>query len=644
MAKHVFVVGGVLSSLGKGIISSSIGLLMKKMGYKVKMQKFDPYLNVDPGTMSPFQHGEVFVTDDGAETDLDLGHYERFIGTPLDKHSNATSGQVYDTVINKERRGDYLGKTVQVIPHVTGEIKNYRHINENEYDISDNLIYDILYDSKERIWVATNNGLNLMEKGEESFKIYSRVSGDYTKLASKTMRVLFEDSKGRIWVGMVGGGVARYNDNDETFTSYTEKDGMSSNEVMGILEDQNGRIWCSTHGGISIIDPETEEIYFLNPEDGIGGLEFNSGHLKDDKGNLMFGGIHGITSISDDFLENPGNPPRLYITDVEVYQKSIDENKLFFNDERLEFSHEDSFLGFRFTAIDFDDPEKLIFSYKLEGFDKNWITSGNRDYISYSNLKSGKYQLNVKVKSVRNVESEVESVYFIIKSPWYRTKGAYLAYFLLAIFIFKIGIRIREAQLINERNSQLADINEKLEIANSELEKLSIRDSLTGLYNRRYFDIIMDEQLNLSKRSKVEFSLIMMDIDNFKNINDGYGHVAGDYLLEDIGEIIANSLPRNTDSVARYGGDEFAVVLYNTGEKGALIVAERIRQEVEKVRIRKEFVSNDMGVTISMGLVSLIPDQKITSKMVIKAADRGLYSAKNRGKNQICIEKIIEEI
>jgi len=123
MAKHIFVIGGVLSSLGKGIASSSIGLLLKKMGYKVVMQKFDPYLNVDPGTMSPFQHGEVFVTDDGAETDLDLGHYERFIGVPLNKNSNSTSGQVYDTVIKRERRGDYLGKTVQVIPHVTDEIK-----------------------------------------------------------------------------------------------------------------------------------------------------------------------------------------------------------------------------------------------------------------------------------------------------------------------------------------------------------------------------------------------------------------------------------------------------------------------------------------------------------------------------------------
>ena len=123
MAKHIFVIGGVLSSLGKGIAASSIGLLLKKMGYKVVMQKFDPYLNVDPGTMSPFQHGEVFVTNDGAETDLDLGNYERFIGNPLNKKSNSTSGQIYDTVLKKERHGDYLGKTVQVIPHITDEIK-----------------------------------------------------------------------------------------------------------------------------------------------------------------------------------------------------------------------------------------------------------------------------------------------------------------------------------------------------------------------------------------------------------------------------------------------------------------------------------------------------------------------------------------
>ncbi|MHB0978472.1 MAG: CTP synthase [Thermoleophilia bacterium] len=123
MAKHVFVTGGVVSSLGKGITAASLGRLLKSRGLRVVIQKFDPYLNVDPGTMSPFQHGEVFVTDDGAETDLDLGHYERFVDENLTRESNITSGSVYYSVIRKERRGDYLGGTVQVIPHITNEIK-----------------------------------------------------------------------------------------------------------------------------------------------------------------------------------------------------------------------------------------------------------------------------------------------------------------------------------------------------------------------------------------------------------------------------------------------------------------------------------------------------------------------------------------
>jgi len=122
--KYIFVTGGVVSGLGKGITAASLGRLLKQRGLQVSVQKLDPYLNVDPGTMSPYQHGEVFVTDDGAETDLDLGHYERFIDENLTVNSSVSAGQVYWNVLNRERRGDYLGGTVQIIPHITDEIKN----------------------------------------------------------------------------------------------------------------------------------------------------------------------------------------------------------------------------------------------------------------------------------------------------------------------------------------------------------------------------------------------------------------------------------------------------------------------------------------------------------------------------------------
>lgn len=137
MAKHIFVTGGVTSSLGKGIIGASLGKLLLSRGYKVTIQKFDPYINVDPGTLNPYEHGECFVTDDGAETDLDLGHYERFLDISTSQANNVTTGRIYQTVISKERRGDYLGKTVQIIPHITNEIKRrFKLLEQNgDYDV-----------------------------------------------------------------------------------------------------------------------------------------------------------------------------------------------------------------------------------------------------------------------------------------------------------------------------------------------------------------------------------------------------------------------------------------------------------------------------------------------------------------------------
>src|ERR671920_1037411 len=135
MARYIFITGGVVSSLGKGLASAALGALLQARGYKVRLRKLDPYLNLDPGTMSPFQHGEVFVTEDGAETDLDLGHYERFTDANTTRGSNVTTGAIYDSVIRRERRGDYLGKTVQVIPHVTDEIKQRIRLVADAQDV-----------------------------------------------------------------------------------------------------------------------------------------------------------------------------------------------------------------------------------------------------------------------------------------------------------------------------------------------------------------------------------------------------------------------------------------------------------------------------------------------------------------------------
>ena len=137
MTKHIFITGGVVSSLGKGLTSASVGLLLEKRGLRVAMQKLDPYINVDPGTMNPYQHGEVYVTEDGLEADLDLGHYERFTTASVNRFSNYTTGRIYSSVISKERQGKYLGETVQVIPHVTNEIKDaIRSVEGPDVDVA----------------------------------------------------------------------------------------------------------------------------------------------------------------------------------------------------------------------------------------------------------------------------------------------------------------------------------------------------------------------------------------------------------------------------------------------------------------------------------------------------------------------------
>src|SRR5947209_17761402 len=134
MARYVFITGGVVSSLGKGLASAALGALLQARGYRVRLRKLDPYLNVDPGTMSPYQHGEVFVTDDGAETDLDLGHYERFTGRPATKADNITTDRIFQYILTNERRWDYLGATIQVIPHVTNAIKDFILDNNDDFD------------------------------------------------------------------------------------------------------------------------------------------------------------------------------------------------------------------------------------------------------------------------------------------------------------------------------------------------------------------------------------------------------------------------------------------------------------------------------------------------------------------------------
>lgn len=516
----------------------------------------------------------------------------------------------------------------------SGEKTQYHVEGKDHYYLSDNLVYDILLDTSNRLWVTTNNGLNLKEKEKESFRIFKSVAGNLTQLATNTIRVVFQDHSSQVWVGSVGGGLSKYNE-DGTFTTYLEKEGMPSNVVLGILEGSDHRIWASTHNGLAIITPETGEIFTLTPDDGIGGYEFNSGHYVDENGMMYFGGIHGITTIPGSIQADALSIPKVYITRVDVFQKPFMDQKVYYNGETLNFKQDETFLSFNFVALDYDSPEKTRFTYRLIGFDQDWINAGTSNYITYSKLPDGNYTLEVYAETARGIRSEVEKLYFKIQAPWYRSWIAYSVYIFLICMLIAAVYKIREGKQMQLRNTELAIINAKLEEANNQLEKLSTKDPLTGVFNRRYLSVRLDEELHLAIRSQIQITLIMLDLDNFKNINDVYGHLTGDNYLQAVGNVLQKSLPRSTDFVVRFGGDEFLIVLFDTALEGAMVVAEQINKNIENIVLKEDDKTLDIQTTCSMGVVSLIPDKNTTTEEITKLADDALYEAKNQGKNKV---------
>ena len=512
---------------------------------------------------------------------------------------------------------------------ITKKIKQYQ-----KGEISDNLIYDTLIDSNNRLWAATNNGLNLIDLKSNQIIQFYKESNNKQQPASNTFRKLYQDSSNRIWAATVGGGISYYNE-DGTFTTYLEEDGLASNTVTGIAEDQSSRIWLATHLGISVINPINNSIFNLSPADGIGGWEFNTAYSSSSKQELLFGGNHGITSSKNILNNNYMYSPRVYITDFKLFQKSVDKTRQHFNNQFYNFDADENYFSFEFVALDYDSMKNIKYKYKLEGFDENWINAENRYFSSYSNLKAGNYRFRVKAETIRGEVSKEAFLDFKVEKPWFLTFPAFLLYFLLFTGAVYLVIKLRDSVVINQKNKELKRLNNKLESANKELKELSTIDSLTNIYNRHYFNNKFQEFFNLSKRTETSISLIIFDLDKFKEINDNYGHLAGDQVLKTAALRAKNSLNRNTDFIARYGGDEFVIVLFDTNHKGAQKVIKKVKKSIESPM---EFSINDkeikLNVEVSFGLKTIIPNDDADFDQAINLADKELYKNKRRKKKE----------
>jgi diguanylate cyclase (GGDEF)-like protein len=307
-----------------------------------------------------------------------------------------------------------------------------------------------------------------------------------------------------------------------------------------------------------------------------------------------------------------------------------------FDGSTVRLGHRERSVGFEFVALDYASPEKNTYRFKLEGFDDGWTEAGTRTYTNYTRLPGGEYTFMVEGRNGDGMLSaEPARLHLVVQgSPWgsWQAVTAYVAAGLLVVYVVA---RLRERQVLARRVVELDSRRSELEEVNRELGEISVKDGLTGLFNRRYFDVKLSDAFANARRSGSELSLIMLDLDQFKRYNDLYGHPQGDECLKAIAEVLSTAVERASDFVSRYGGEEFAVLLFDTDCAGAGRVAERVRRQVQARGLAYPDSSVAPEVTISAGYCSLRPAEGGSPADLVRMADTALYRAKDAGRNAV---------
>jgi diguanylate cyclase (GGDEF)-like protein len=341
-----------------------------------------------------------------------------------------------------------------------------------------------------------------------------------------------------------------------------------------------------------------------------------------------------------DLRTNPMPPP------IRIEEVLADRQRLDPNHDGAVLPPGPGALEFHYTGLSLLAAERVRFRYRLDGFDADWVDAGARRAAFYTNTPPGRYRFRVIACNNDGVWNKAGASFSFVLSPHFHQtiwfKAALAAAVLLAAGAFfrarVAGLTRRRNELIRlvaERTRQLEEANQRLEEVNRTLHRLSALDGLTGIANRRQFDQVLDLEWRRSYRAGAPVSLVMVDIDHFKDFNDAHGHQRGDDYLKALAVVLRDGLNRPGDLVARYGGEEFVVVLPGTGEEGALACAERLRENAHALEILHEGIGPPLSATISLGVATVLPREGSSSASLVAAADEALYRAKTEGRNRV---------
>lgn len=501
------------------------------------------------------------------------------------------------------------------------------------------------------LWVGTRSGLALIDTVSGVIQRVPANATDPTQLPGGYVSSTLVDRRGRLWVASFGAGVQMLERHDADgswrFRRFSVSDGLPHAGVDELLEDARGDIWAGTDDGLAVIDGSTFAINTFQRPEGVGTHSFwmSSGAVTA-AGELLFGGTGGLAVVQPDRLLRWAYQPPVVVTQVRTGALSLPSGQFNGGQDHsspIEISSRDRDLRVKFAVLDYSAPERNRYAYRLQGFDADWIASdpGLR-LASYTNLPPGTYTLELRGSNHRGEWTQTLHIPIHVQAAWYQTLGFRLALTSLALAAIVALVQVRTLYLrrrqhelealVAERTAELEERSRELRDSQSQLEKIAYNDPLTGLANRRFFENELRRYIAMTQRDGAGFTLLLIDLDGFKKINDRLGHDAGDALLVEVALRLEQAV-RATDFVARLGGDEFAVILAQTGELSAVeIICRRIMTSLSEPMA---FKGTPMQVSASIGS-SHCPNQGTTTDVLYKAADVALYDAKRSGRNTWC--------
>jgi len=544
---------------------------------------------------------------------------------------------VYEDAAGRLWLGSYLDG-VYIWDRDTGKTEHLAPGSGSGKSISNQMVFDIKGDKFGNVWIGTNCGLNRYDIKTGKISVFLYDSENTTGISNNVISRIFKDSAGDMWFGTSGGGLSKLDYASDSFLHVTKKNGLNNNSVTGISEDTRGNLVVTTIKGISIINRGNREVFNVTYQFGLNGKEIKGNILRDKDGNFYISTAGTIYKINTEKYYVQNYEPEIVISDFKVFNDAFlkSKNDNIFSQETIELSWKENSISFNFVSLDYTFPLNNMYKYMLEGFDWDWVSAGNRTYANYTNLPSGKYVFRVMgTNSSGKWSGKESSVNIIISPPPYKT---IYAYFLYAAAVFLLFYSLHIILRGKETEKRLAEENKlknKLLKVNSELDRLTRIDSLTGVYNRYHFTETLYNGWHLHERLNLTISLLMIDIDFFKNYNDTYGHVAGDECLRAFAEIMVEAVSRKTDTVFRYGGEEFIIVLLDTGLEGASVVAEKLQEKLASEKIDHSGSSISRYLTASIGIVSTDKGKYSSSGEMVLDVDRKLYLAKEHGRNTV---------